>query len=309
MNPEINYMTDNARLTLSIASTGITTLFIGSNLNNPDIEKVGLFRRQLEFSNIENLTTALRSREFGGVKNPVSASSGELVRRLSIKEEGSDEVMRWAAFHTPTPPEFSAVEAQAMEVVKLLSHYPVQAIAIEVSSIPEIIERDKPVKFSLTVINPGSETIKAPHPESWSNVDVILQLTGARSDVPDDEFEVGHQKFEELSNDHIKDIEGSNIKEALITISPSDSVTYEMQVVLDWPPGQYDLQLTLVTPLFNKEGAEQIDCEIFSKTFSVKVSGDSKPEDEPEDEEDELEDDDEDEDEDEDEDFEDENIT
>jgi len=283
MNAVISYMNSEIGLDLSIAPGGMTTLSMASNRNDPNLDVLGLFRRKLEAHEISDIVASLSSSDFLNIQNPTSALPGEPVYRLSIKEQGSIEVMRWAAFRTPAPPAFLAVEEKAMSLVKLLKQHPFQAIAMKMGALPDQLEREKPMEFSLNILNPGSEIIQLLHPESWSEETVQLRLVGLRSDIPLEELQDFHQKFEELSSNQILNMQAAKPTRPLITVARGDRLVFTFGLSLDWPPGQYDVNLSLTWPLFNQEGAEQMACELVSKTSAVKIFGPSKPGDEPED--------------------------
>jgi hypothetical protein len=291
MNAEISYMNSEIGLNLSISPSGMATLSIASNRNNPNLDVLGLFRRKLEAREIDDLASSLRSSDFKNVQNPSSVSPGEYVHQLRIKEQEGVEVMRYTAFHTPAPPVFLAAEEKALVLVKLLRQHPFQAIAMQIGALPNQLERDKPMEFTITIVNPGSEIIQIPHPESWSEETVQLQLIGSRSDIHPEEFEDFHQKFEELSKEQIVDIQPAKQAKPLITLASGGRLVFLFQVSLDWPPGQYDVNLSLNWPLSDQDGVEQMVFGFISKTIPLKVFGESKPGDEPEDLDEEEEDD------------------
>ena len=266
------------------------TLTVGNNRTDPDINVLGLFRGQLNQQHLSELVSAMQSIEFRNVQNPYSALPGEPVRQLRLTQEGRDEIMKWAAFNTPSPIEFTAVEERALAIVHLVRQYPVYAISLKADAIPSELERDKPVEFDVIISNPGLETIKIGHPENWSDEVVNLQMIGMRSDIPLEQLADYHQKFEDLTKEHMIHIQGEKAGEPLITIPSNDNLLFKVRVGLDWPPGQYDVQFLFSTALLDQEGKEQLECQFLSHPFSIKIVGESKPDDEPDDEEGELED-------------------
>ena len=287
MNPEIYYWTNSPDpafpLALSIANNGMATLTVGTNWDNPEFGSVGVFFRKLENHKMVDLITFFRSREFISLQNPKSTLPGTPVHRLSIKEEGRDEVMRWVSVDSPNYPTFISAETKALTLVDLVRQRPFHAMMMKMSPILDQIERSKPLDLSMTLINHGSETIQFPHPENWSKNIVRLQLTGLRSDVPLEQLEEYHQRVEELSKKHIISIKGTKVTKPIITLPPANHLVLTCRVKLDWPPGQYDFQLSLITPLLDQKGKKLMDCKLLSKSFPLKVSGKSKPEDEPKD--------------------------
>jgi len=292
MNFEFSYTDSSYDMSLIITDDGLATLTIGNNRTDPDFNVLGLFRGQLKQQHMSELVSAMQSREFRNVQNPYSALPGEPVRQLCLKEEGRDEIMKWAAFNTPSPIEFTAVEERALAIVHLIRQHPVYAISANADAIPSELERDNPVEFDVKISNPGSETINIGHPENWSDDVVNLQMIGMRSDIPLEQLADYHQKFEDLTKEHMVYIQGEKADEPLITILSNGNHLFKVRVGLDWPPGQYDVQFFFCTTLLDQDGKEQLDCQFLSRSFSTKIVGESKPEDEPDNEEDELEDED-----------------
>jgi hypothetical protein len=287
MNPEIHYWTNNPDpafpLSLSIANNGMATLTVGTNSDNPEFGSVGVFVRKLEKHEMDDLITSLQSREFIGLQNPKSTLPGTPVRRLSIKEQGRDEVSRWISMGNPNQPVFIALEAKALVLVDLVRQYPLYSVGMKMSSMPAQIERGKPTEFTMTFVNYGHETIQFPHPEGWSRNALQLQLTGLRNDVPLEDLQEYHQKTENLFKKHILNIKGPVVTKSLITLQATNQLIFKFRINLDWPPGQYDVQLSLITPLLDQKGKKQLDCKLISKPFSVKIVGKPKPGDEPKD--------------------------
>jgi len=269
-------------LNFSITANRLATLKVGTNRDNPALNAVGVFSRKLEEVKVSDLTKALRSPLFTGIANPHFFPEGGPVRLLSIREKGANEISKWVTDDAPNPPAFLKVEAEALALVNLLRQYPIYAISMKLSPMPDQIERGKPLEFSMTIIGSGSEMVQLPHPDNWLRQAVQLQLIGFRSDMPLEKLEEYHQKFEDLSEKKPLKIQGMNVTKPLIALSTNSQVVFTFRSNLDWPPGQYDSQLSLITPLFDKQGLEQITCELMSKPFPIKVFGKSKPGDEPE---------------------------
>ena len=292
MKFEFSYTDSSSDMSLVITEDGLATLTIGDNRADPDFDAVGLFRARLSPQHLSDLVSSMQAGDFRNVQSPDSALPGEAVRQLRLKMEGGDEIMKWAAFNTPTPPEFAAVEERALTIVRLMRQYPVCTIAVKATGLPREIERDIPVEFDVVFINPGSETVKVEDPDKWSGEVANLQIVGLRSDIPLEDLADYHQKFEELTKESIVDIQAEKPDGPLIPIPSKGSLTFRVRTPLDWPPGHYDVQLSLYVSLFDKDDAELLDCQLLSRPYPVKIVGDSKPEDDPgdEDEEDEGED-------------------
>jgi len=287
MNPEIHYWTNNPDpafpLSLSIANNGMATLTVGTNSDNPEFGSVGVFCRKLEKHEMDDLITSLQSREFIGLQNPKSTLPGTPIRRLSIKEPGRDEVSRWISMENPNQPLFISLETKTLVLVDLVRQRPIYSLSLKMSYMPVQIERGKPTEFTMSLINNGSETIQFPHPENWSRSVLQLRLNGLRSDVPLENLQEYHQKTEDLFRKHIINIKGPKVTRPLITLSAMSPLLFSFRINLDWPPGQYDVQISLITPLLDQKGKKLLDCKLISRTFSIKIVGKSKPGDEPED--------------------------
>jgi hypothetical protein len=286
MDAEILYQSHVADqfypLILSIAAEGIATLKVGTNRDNPASNAVGVFRHKLEAAKVSELTRAFRSPDFLGMETAPFFPEGGPVRLLSIREKGAKEITKWVTDHTPNPPAFLKVEAEAMAFVNLVRQYPVHAISMKLSPVPNQIERGKPLEFSMTVIGSGFETVQFLHPDNWSARGVQLQLIGLRNDIPLEKLEEYHQRFENVTRKNLLKAQGTKVTKPLTALSTNSEVVFTFRISLDWPPGQYESQLSLVTPLLDQKGVEQMNCELMSKTFLIKVLGKSKPGDEPE---------------------------
>jgi len=286
MIPEIRYSSTWADpifpLTLSIDTSGMASLSVGTNLDNPDLGAVGVFGQKLDNEQLADLVAALRSRDFINIQNPKSALPGEAVRELCIKEEGQGELEKWISFHNPASSVFLKVEEKALVLVNLVRQHPISAMTMKVGFPLEQLDRGKPIEFSVTIINPGSESVQVPHPNTWLKRNVQLQMIGLRSNIPLEQLEDYHQRFEELSEVHLLKIQGTKVAKPLIAILPGERLVFTFRINLDWPPGQYDLRISFVSPLLNREGVMQLDCQLISKPHAIKIIGKSKPGDEPE---------------------------
>jgi hypothetical protein len=285
MNPEIQYWTSEASqafpLSLFISSDGLATLEVGSNRDDPSQQTVGMFRTRLDRSITDDLILGLQSQAFADMENPASIQPGEPVRKLAIKEENRKEIVKWAAIRTPTPEAFLSAEKKAEFLVMLVRQYPILAVSVAVANLPPEIHRDKPVAFKMIIHNPGFEAVQIGYPARPFGDHTLVQLVGLRSDVPLEELADYHQKFQELTTTHILNVEAGRMANRLIAIAPKENATIAYSIALDWPPGQYEMNLVFITPLFNRDGARQMDVEILSSPRFIRVLGEPKPDDVP----------------------------
>jgi hypothetical protein len=287
MDAEITYqsqVTDQFfPVIFSIGLDGVAILKVGTNRDNP-LSSVGIFSVKLEERKVSDLVKALRSLDFRSIQNPPVFPEGGSVRLLRFREKGVGEIRKWVSDDEgPPSPVFLKVEKEVLTLIDLVRQHPLQTISMKLTLLPNQIERGKSIEVSISLINPGSEIIQFPHPENWSKDAVQLQLIGLRSDIPLEKLQEYHQKFEDLSKKHIVDIQPIKVKKPLINLSPTNQVIFKCRTSLDWPPGQYDLQVSLITPLLDQKGKQQIRCELISKTIPLKIVGKSKPGDEPKD--------------------------
>jgi hypothetical protein len=256
---------------------------VGTNRDNP-ISSVGIFSVKVEERKVSDLAKALRSSDFRSIQNPPVFPEGGPVRLLRFREKGIGEIRKWVSDDEgQSSPVFLKVENEVLALIDLVRQHPFQTISMKLTPLPNQIERGKSIEVSIALINPGSAIIQFPHPENWSKDAVQLQLIGLRSDIPLEKLQEYHQKFEDLSKKHIVDIQPKKVKKPLISLSPTNQVIFKLQTRLDWPPGQYDLQVSLIIPLLDQKGKQQIRCELMSKATPLKIVGKSKPGDEPED--------------------------
>ncbi|RKZ89955.1 MAG: hypothetical protein DRQ43_11665 [Gammaproteobacteria bacterium] len=283
MNFEINYNDSMFEMSVTIGASGSALLTIGNNRTDPDFDTLGLFRASISEQYLEQLVTAMRSLEFQNIVNPKFAVSGEPVRQLSMEEE-ERQIMKWTAYSTPTPPEFIAMEERILGVVHSLRRHPVLAISVSSPDFPEQLERDKPGQFSVSISNPGTDTIKLQHPENWSDEVTNLRLMALRSDIPLELLDAYHQKSEELTAESIVDIKGAQIEKNYVTLSPGEKVLYTISFTPDWPPGKYNVEIFYAASLFDGEEKEQLDCTFLTHSFALIINGEEKPGDVPDDE-------------------------
>jgi len=276
MNAEINYMNTGSKVELSIKPDGLATLSIGSNRSNPDMGPVGVFRRKLDSADLTPLLASLRTSGFKGIQNPEFALSGEAVSRLSIKEEGQAEVMKWARLRMPVSPEFQAAESQAKAVVTLVREFPVQAVALQLTGLPAEIQRGNSLGGNIAITNAGAETIQIPAPENWTPQTIRLRLTGVRSDIPLEDLQEHHQKIEELSSKLVQNAQGAKPSKPMVALPANQRLVLPFKLTLDWPAGKYDVQICLSLPVTDQKGNLEMDCELLSKTHPLSVTGKGK---------------------------------
>jgi hypothetical protein len=285
MNPEISYWSNAADealpAKLEVSSRGEAVLTIESNRGNPAVANVGIYQTALNAGLLTPLVAGLRTPEFATIETPLSVLSGEVVRELRIKEENGQEIMKFVSESGAPPKAFLGAEALALNLINIVRQHPVHAIAMKVDQVPGQFNRGEAVRLALAVYNPGSETIQIPHPSGWEDQLVQLELTGLRTDVPLEHLRSHHQRFETMSKDQVKDLQAKDVVAALITLAPGEQVSLTLETELDWPPGQYETQIFLNLPISNWKGEEMIRCEIASKKYETKCTGESKPEDTP----------------------------
>ena len=277
VNPDIRYFTnqsdDTLPLELVILKDGISILMVQTNRDNTEIPNAGVFQTHLNESQLAPLIEALRRREFTQIQSPESMYPGEVFRELSIKEEGREEITKTVSESVPDTPAFLAPEKLALELTAIVRKKPLYAIMLQVTQVPSQFIRGESVQLAINLVNIGSQQIKIPHPQSWSDQAVQLQLGGIRSDVPTADLQPDHQKFEELSEENIQEFRAKNVAVPLLSVVSGEQITLLLQKKLDWPPGQYDVNFSYLSPLFNLEGEKVIVCEVISKNLTMKCLG------------------------------------
>jgi hypothetical protein len=129
----------------------------------------------------------------------------------------------------------------------------------------------------MTLVNPGSETIRIPHPETWPQEGAQFELVGIRSDLPAEQLRNHHQRFQPLTQQNIQDLQPSDVTPPRITLSLRARLAMTLGVVLDWPPGQYETKYSFLCATYDREDKQVCRGEIVSTRFNVKVTGSTKP--------------------------------
>jgi hypothetical protein len=283
MSVEINYWSSAADemfpLSLRVAADGAATLTVQSNRDNPGVNHAGVYRATLRPQAVEPLVAALRGSDFAALPAPAQIYPGEVVRRLSFKEPGRVEVVKYVHEGAPAPAAFLNAERFALDLIKEVRRQPVYALEIGAGGWPARLARGEQLQGEVTLANFGAQPIQIHHADAWGEGAVEFELTGLRSDVPLADLRSHHQRFERVTKGNLKAYQAANAQAPWVKLAPTERVRLGLAVALDWPPGRYDVRLTYQCSIFSQDGREQARVELNLPPFSLTVAGEARPED------------------------------
>jgi hypothetical protein len=273
MNPEIIYWTNAADemfpTELLISSDGIANLKIPTGRKGRDSSVVGLFRARLADSQLKPLISALKTREFAEIQNPKSLVEGEVMRKLSIKEQDKPQVTKLMTANAPRSPVFLEAEKAALDLIAVVSKKPVYAVRIELANVPQLIRKSDAVRPTVVLINSGSEPIQIPGPQSWDQQKVQMTIEAIRSDIPAEQLSSKHQRFEKVLKDDVETVQAITLSKEFIILKPAERATLVLKKNLDWPAGNYRVKILFLLPLFDSQKQPVLRCEAVSQGFVV----------------------------------------
>lgn len=279
--PEMRYFSDGVDpaypLELRIASDGTAKLMRLTNTDTPSDLTVGIFNGQLNAPQLTKLASAMSSQAFLDLENPDSVLPGVAVRELSIRPHNQDEVTKWVSSEEPTPPAFHTAEQAALATIRAVRQFPVHAVMMATLALPKEHKRDKPLRIVVEVKNIGTQSTQLLHPKNWTEEAGELLLIGLRSDIPEEELEDFHQKIEELGADKLINVQRTRPNDLELKLIPGEIAAMVFETTIDWPPGAYDVNLSLTWPLSDERGRELLTVMQVTDTFPLTITGLSKP--------------------------------
>jgi hypothetical protein len=108
-----------------------------------------------------------------------------------------------------------------------------------------------------------------------------LALAGERTDIPMEERQLSHMKDASLTASELK-LPGSPdlLEKPSWELAPGESIALDFKIVLDWPPGEYDLKLHFrCDPVTTETEARVVAGRARIGPVPLTVTGAAKPED------------------------------
>jgi len=275
--PEIKYFStegdETYPMTLVIPGSGPATLTVGTNRLNLNETNCGKFKTLLSSQNIDPLIAVLRNPGFASIQNPDSVLPGEVIRKISLNEDQHHGISKFVTpYHTPAP-EFNTAESILKNIVNHVKQFPKFVLSLNRFSFPTVITNRDPVEFVLVLTNPGNEKLFIQHPKLWSDVTSQVELIALRNDISTANLRTHHQKFEILKATHLTNIQIRHDSVDLMELNPQSMLTLEFKINLNWPVGQYNVQVSVQTPIIDCNKNEIHRVEILSKPVSITVYG------------------------------------
>jgi hypothetical protein len=282
MIPEIVYWTNAAAegmyTRLSISAKGESTLVVTSNRDDPAVASVGIFRTSFSERQLAPLLQALRAPAFAEVKNPGGMMSGQVLRKILVKEEGREAVARMV-LEDGKPAGFVAPEGILLTALRMTREKAFRAVALEPLKFPTPFKREEPVSLAVSLAGLGPEEVFAPLPQKWEELGVDLSIRGVRGDVHPTQVSSRHLKFEAVKPAEVKVLTGAEEGTHLARIGAGRPYRLDVRRRYDWPPGAWRVEVSFTLPLFDREGAKIETFELVAPESAAHCTGAVKPED------------------------------
>ena len=228
--------------------TGRCELWLESNAIQPEVPEIGYYVVNIDVSEAKEL------RNLGKilVEEPLPPSepmlSGAPVASMFLEE--NDQVLTksfdpyipsksWQEIKRRLP----VLEGEALKAVKA-------GLRAELAFSTESADRSGRIGVIVRIAGVGTGVVSFYNPVAPSDTTGgRVMLMAVRSDIPEQELTVLHHKFCELSATELKSQmpEGPGHNKLLLQLKPEAELVLRFETVLDWPPGQYNVRLNLMS--------------------------------------------------------------
>jgi hypothetical protein len=253
-----NEVGERSFLELKVHSSAPVTCFVGSNEDHPGPEPVGLFQSVASPAEIGTFIETVQ-RLNSSPRPPLRYGiPGSLIREFRISMAGGPEEIRRAVEGVEPEGAFLLAEKAAVVLARAVRKHPRVALSMEAAL---VLDGAGHLDVQVHLNNPGSETVRIPHPDLWSDGSVIIVVAACRNDIALADLGSEHQRFLNLSRSQLVDVRPTLRPGKFVAISPGQKLTLKFSAKLPLPQGGYDASLSLTTDLVDGSGRQMLRIE------------------------------------------------
>jgi hypothetical protein len=272
--PETEYWSTAADeglpLSLTLSPTGEAKLWIRSNRDNPKRGALGYFEASLPSQRVSEAQASVAAPEFAAAANPASVVPGEVVRKITVKQPGVPDLVRFVGEEGAAPAGFLKAESAFLKAVEEAGKSPSLAIGFSLEKLPGEIVSGEELRFDLLVANPGRQALAFATPKTWADSGTEMTAKGIRSDIPLAQLNNSHAPSVAVGPGYIG-LDASAASKGTLPIGPGQSLRLPVRLRLPWEPGTYDFQVVFRASLSDAQGKAHTHYEWVSPKSRLEV--------------------------------------
>lgn len=261
---------DRFATTVTISPEGAGQLVVGSNRDrrtNP----VGRFESALPRPLLRQLERALSSAEFAAAPSKTGLLPGDAYREIKVVDAGGTETSKVAGTGRDVPAAFLSAESAIQAIIEDLRAHPVVAATLSIDRMPPRVRAGTAAPFDLILRNAGRAPFRIEAPAEWGKAQTSCELAALRADLPEAELGLDHQKFASLDGS-VFVAASKQPERGFLPLQPGEAVALRFRDEFNWPPGRYNIEITLSLSLLANDGSPLFSGSLVSGPYLVEVS-------------------------------------
>ncbi len=264
---------------LTIDDAGICELVLESNIERNDIPEIGLYFTNIPEDEARRLKNQVLSLSDVPLPDQGPFPPGHALLEVSLEENGNRQARLFDPYVVPK--RFQVIGRKITEIEKQALENMRAGLRLEFSLDTEHIDREAPMGITVMLTNPGIEPVHFFNPLNPPDDGFgCIVFMGKRSDIAPDEIEFFHRQSSELTRTELRsDKESEVTRKRIIELGPNEILRFDFRVVLDWPPGAYNVKVSLDTIGAGKRIKNLVAGRMVTRERHLEVTGRPKPED------------------------------
>jgi hypothetical protein len=267
------------RKSLTINELGHCELVVESNIEQPNTPAIGLYLTQIGAEKAAELRDRMIALADVPLQEEGPFQPGEPLFEASLEQEGETQTRIFDP-HT-VPKRYQVIGRQIIEIEKNARKNMVSGLRLDFTLNSRQIDREKPLGLTLQFTAVGKELVRFYNPlHTPPDGFGRIVVGGVRTDVKAEDLQFFHRQSHDLSMEMQKEQPPLQLRETVVNLKPGETLSSTFDVVLDWPPGSYDVELTMDTNGSTEDDKNFVIGRITTPPQQLAVTGTPKPGDE-----------------------------